>query len=360
MQLPDSPYLEIIIVFIFLLLVAFFLMLLLRRRKKSPEANAYQKALEYLADGQLPQALDKFKEAVRQDTGNISAYMRLGDLLRQQGLVKNALRIHKELTLRENLTREQNLKIHKSLLLDYEAAGDLQRGILVALKIMEMNKVDNSWAAQKLVDLYVRAEKWQEAIDTIKKYFKPLGTERRKELAGYLVSQGLQKLKEGRGKEGRIKFKEAIKMYPRCSEAYYHLGKSYLEENRLEDAVRQWRKFCFEVPQEAHIVFPLLEKANFEMGKFSDVENLYIELLGLETKNLNTLLALAEFYIKKGELEKALSLLENADSKLKESPEVTAKKVEVLYQMKMFEDASAEALQVLQKQYAGEEQLEKS
>ncbi|MFQ5582894.1 MAG: tetratricopeptide repeat protein, partial [Calditrichia bacterium] len=360
MQLPDSPYLEIIIVFIFLLLVALFLSLILRRRKKTPEDNAYQKALEHLADGQLQQALDKFKEAVRQDTGNISAYLRLGDLLRQQGLIKNALRIHKELTLRENLTREENLKIHESLLRDYEAAGDLQKGILIARKIMEMNKADNSWAAEKLIDLYVRAGNWQEAIDATKKYFKPLSTERKKELAGYLVSQGLQKLKEGRGKEGRIKFKEAIKIYPQCKEAYYHLGKSYLEENRLEDAVRQWRKFCFEVPQEAHIVFPLLEKASFEMGKFSDVENLYIELLALETKNLKTLLALAEFYIKKGKLEKALSLLENADSELKESPEVAAKKVEVLYQMKMFENASEEALRVLQERYAGEEQLEKS
>ena len=351
MQLPDVPYFEILILLIILIVLGFIAFALFGRKGKSKQSNAYLEALEHLADGKTQDAQEKLKEAIKQNTGNVNAYLRLGDQLREQGLIKNALSIHKELTLRENLSKSQNSQIQRSLLLDYEAIKDYKNGILIAKKILDSDKARGIWLINKLIELFEKNENWQDAIDATKKYLKPLSEKEKKQVAYYFISQGLQKLNDGKGKEARIKFKEAVKMDPNCSEAYRQIGKSYLDENRLDDAINIWRKFCFEVPEQAHIVFPLLEKTSFENGKFSDVENLYTELLKLDVKNRNTLLALVELYIKKGSYEKALSALENADLQFKDLPEISAKKVEVLHRINRYEDASTAAVEFFKRQY---------
>jgi lipopolysaccharide biosynthesis regulator YciM len=351
MQLPDVPYIEILIILVAFIILGIILISVFRKKKQSEHSNAYLEALELFADGKAQEAQEKLKEAIKQNTGNVKAYLRLGDQLREQGLVKNAMRIHKELTLRENLSKTQNIQIQKSLLLDYEAVHDYENGIIIARKILDFDKSKDFWVINKLIRLYENNQNWQEAVNTSKRYYRPLSEEKKRKIASYYISQGMATLNNGKGKEARVKFKEAIKMDPRCSEAYLQIGKSYLNENRPEDAISIWRKFCFEAPDQAHIVFPFLEKASFETGEFSDIENLYTELLNLDIKNKNTLLALVELYIKKGSYEKALSTLEDADSQFRDIPEIPAKKVEVLHRINRYEDASAIAVEFFKKQY---------
>lgn len=330
----------LVILFILIVWTAF------SRKKGSTQEDHYMEALEYLADGHDDAAMEKLKEAIRNNSNNIGAYLRLGDKLREQGFTKNALRIHKELTLRENLDKEQELRINKSLLLDYEEIKDFENGISIAKKIYGENKHNEKWVTERLINLYEKAEKWSEAIETIRKYFKPLTNQHKRKLSLYLVFQGLQLHKENKGREGRIKFKEAMKLDPDCSASYFYLGKSYLGERRLDDAIREWKNFCYKIPDKAHIVFPFLEKAYFDKGIFEEIESLYEELIDLDVKNLNTVLALVTFYLKKGKYEKARVFLEKAEEDFKNTPQLAAKKVQVLFYNQQYKEAASEALKI--------------
>lgn len=346
----DIPLFEIVLIVLILFFIAILWVLLLRKKGVNRK-NPYVEALEYLADGHDQLAIDKFKEAIQRNSNNIKAYLRLGDRLREKGFAKNALRIHKELTLRENLSKNQLQRINKSLLLDYEKYNDSENGILTAKKIIEEDKHNEIWVRERLIRLYEKAERWQEAIDAIKKYYKPLNNEKKRRIALYSVFQGRKLHDMGKAKDGRVKFKEAFKIYPQCSAAYFYLGKSYQNENRLDDAIREWQNFCYKMSDEAHIVFPYLEKAYFDNGIFEDIESFYQSLSESGEKNLNTVLALVEFYLKKGRYEKAKIFLEKADEDFKGSNHLTAKKVEVLFHINQYKEAANEALKLCRTNY---------
>lgn len=349
-----NPFDQLSVLFLLLIVLAviFILMWVVYMRKKmTPQADHYLHALEDLADGHYESAIEKFKEAIRQNSNNIGAYLRLGDKLREQGYVKNALRIHKELTLRENLTKEDESRINKSLLLDYEKTNDFENGIELARKVFNENKKNDKWIVEKMIAFYERSERWMDAIDILRKHFKPLSEAQRQKTALYLVFQGLHLHQVKRAKEGRVKFKEALRIEPDCSAAYFYLGKSYQNENRLEDAIREWEAFCRKVPGKAHLVFPYLEKAYFDKGIFEDIESFYQELADLGEKNLNTVLALVEFYLKKGRYEKAHIFLEKAEEDFKNSNQLAAKKVEVLYHVNQYKEAASEAMKLCKVDY---------
>lgn len=344
--------LSVLLILLILLGVIFILMWIFYvRRKTTPQADPYLDALEELADGHSESAIEKFKEAIRQNSNNIGAYLRLGDKLRDQGYLKNAMRIHKELTLRENLTKEDESRINKSLLLDYEKASDFENGVTLARKLLNENKRDDPWTINKLIAFYERSEKWTEAIEGLRKYFKPLTEANKRKIALYFVFQGLHLHQIKRAKEGRVKFKEALKVDPDLDAAYFYLGKSYQNENRPEDAIREWETFCRKVPAKAHIVFPHLERAYFDKGIFEDIESFYLELSELNEKNLNTVLALVEYYLKKGRYERARTFLDKAEEDFKDSRHLSAKKVEVLYHVNQYKEAATEAMKLCKVDY---------
>ena len=336
----------LLILFISAILIFIIIWTIFSQKKRAAQPDPYLEALEYLADGDDHSAMEKFKEAIRQNSNNIGAYLRLGDRLREQGFTKNALRIHKELTLRENLTKEDELRINKSLLFDYEKNKDFENGISIAKRISQEDKSSEKWIIKQLIEFYEKAEKWNDAIEIIRKNFKPFGSDHKHKISLYLVFQGLHLHTINKAREGRIKFKEALKLDPSCSAAYFYLGKSYQNESRIEDAIREWQNFCRKIPKKAHIVFPYLEKAYFDKGIFEDIESFYEELIDLDEKNINTVLALVAFYVKKGKYDKAHILLEKAKEDFADSPQLAAKKIQVLFHINQHKEAAKEALQL--------------
>ena len=157
-----------------------------------------------------------------------------------------------------------------------------------------------------------------------KKYFKPIPQFLKQKMALYRVFEGLKLAEESNGKEARIKFKEALKQDPKCAAAYYYLGHSYIQEERLEDAVKEWQSLCSKIPEKAHVVFDDLEKTWFELGNFAEAENLYNKILEENTDDIHAALALAEIYNKKGEYDRALEILQRYEDIYPDHPRVQA------------------------------------
>jgi lipopolysaccharide biosynthesis regulator YciM len=320
-------------------------------RKPKADKSSYLTALEYLADGNEKWAIQKFKETVKEDTENIQAYLRLGDLLRKRGFANNALKIHKDLTFRANLSSEIKAKIQYSLLLDYEATGNYSAAIELANSIIGDEKTFQNEAASRLLNYQEREQKWQEAYLTIKKCFKELTPLLTKKSALYLVFEGLKIQEKGEGREARVKFKEAMKIDPDCAAAYYYLGKSYYLENRLEDAIREWENLCRSLPQKAYLTFKDLERSWFEMGKFTEAEKLYKSILGKDSKNIYATVALAEIYNKKEDYDRALDILDRLSDESQQDPQIVGYKIKVLSHKNQYKQAAHQAMEYFKNRY---------
>ncbi|MDW7680241.1 MAG: tetratricopeptide repeat protein, partial [bacterium] len=291
-----------------ILVVAAMMIYLIRKPKLKRDASfEYTTALNYLIAGEKTEALKKLRESVRYDTNNIDAYLKIGDILREQGMFDRAIKIHRGLIIRRNLSAGQKIDILESLVKDYQSAGKFERAIKAADHLVAMTKGE-IWVLDIRLKLYEAAGQWDKAIDALKNLQREKGEKDKSLLALYLVEAGLQLTREGRERDGRLKFREAIKQDSSCPPAYLYLSDSYIRENRYNDALSELKKFITQAPQNAYLAFNRIKDILFHEGVFGQVENIFRNLLEMHPDNEPIRLALADVYERKGELNRAIDL----------------------------------------------------
>ena len=135
MLFADSSFYIIIFLVATLLLVYIFY-------KYNPSKNAdikdlYSEGMDYLLAGDIQSAYKIFKNVVKEDTNNIKAYMRLGQVIRDGGQPEKALKIHKSLLVRKGLSKYLTIEIYKNLALDYYKCGELYKSIEELKKVLK-------------------------------------------------------------------------------------------------------------------------------------------------------------------------------------------------------------------------------
>jgi len=279
-----------------------------RKPKKKKDATVeYTTALNYLITGETEKALEKLREAVRLNTNNIDGYIKIGDILREQGNGERAIKIHRGLIVRRFLSQGQKVDILKSLIKDYQSLENYDRAILICQKLLNLTQ-NEVWVQEILMKLYERAGDWDRAFDVRKKIQKAKGEKDSCILALYKVEAGLKFIENGKERDGRIKFREAIKLDKTCPPAYLFLSDSYTRENRYNDALTELKKFSAINPQLAYLGFARIKDVLFHEGSFGEVENIFRSLLSDNPENESIRFSLADIYERKGELQKAIDL----------------------------------------------------
>jgi lipopolysaccharide assembly protein B len=279
-----------------------------KNKKKEPrQIPPYIEALHLLLDGKQTEAVEKLKKTIRDDTDNIMAYLKLGDIFREQGDPVRAAKIHKNLLIRGDLTQQETELTYQHLIQDYCDANLLNRAIEIAERLIQKNK--KNIASQKLLlSLYEKKGDWDKAFfyrQTLNKWLK------RKDqdiLALYKVQVGVDLAKKGQEREARIRFREALRLHKKCVPAYLHWGDSYRREGRNEDAFRVWREFIKKVPEWAHLAFDRLKNVLYDLGFYSELEEIYLEILQKKPKDPAASINLIDLYWKQGRTQKALTL----------------------------------------------------
>ncbi len=320
------------------------------KEKKADYRSSYLAALKYMAEGNKRLAIEKFKETVRVNSGNIDAYIKLGDLLRNLGLVQNAVRIHRDLTLRGDLTAEDLRKVWYSLSLDYYEAKKYEQAELYFGKIYNVAEFRSN-VLPKYLWILEKNKKYDEAINLIKNTPLFKNEEMIKKASLFKVAEGLRLINKSEYKEARIVFKDALKLYPQCAAAYAYIGDAYLKEDRKDDAIKNWTEFCRNNPEKAYILFSRLEAAWYEKGQFGKIIELYEFILKKDEDNLDALLALCEIHRKKGDYDTALDLLtgnENIDVSQKVIQTEIAR---LKFDKGQYKDAAEQALALFSENY---------
>ncbi len=287
--------------------------LTLSKRRSGPRETAmesYVDGLRSLTAGDEHTAFIRFRQAVDQDTGNIDAYLKMGDIFRNRGLTDKALQIHRELRMRRGVPPEVLIDIDKSLAQDYIKAGMTVKAYEI-LERMARDGGSKVWAAERLLELYAKDRKWKEACELSQNVFKKESRRNGAALASFKLMMGLEQHQCEEYHKARILYKEALALNKADPLPYLYIAESYLEEKRVEDGLDFLKRLCQEVPRHAYLGFPLLEETLFQLGRYGEVEDIYRGILNRDALNIQAKVALAGILEKKGELSAAENLLKS-------------------------------------------------
>ncbi|UCD63384.1 MAG: tetratricopeptide repeat protein [Candidatus Zixiibacteriota bacterium] len=302
---------EYLFTFLILAIVAAAFYLLYDRyvnKPATPPSDLYVEALRDLLDGLQESAFTKLRQVVIDDPENIDAYLRLGQILRDNKQPERALQVHKDLTVRSGLSDSVKVEILSQLYRDYIALRDLDMA-QAALKEAIGLKPRDRWALVKLLETQKQVEDWDEAYNTAVMLLKLEGNKSKKPLAAFKFHMGEALYKKREYHKARILFKEALGFDPGYVAAYLAIGDSYHDEKRYEDAVNFWRKLIAAIPDQGHQVIERLKKTLFDLGRFGEIHGICEEILKSSPRNLEARLCLAEFHEKKGDTDLAEQLL---------------------------------------------------
>ncbi len=302
---------QYILIFVLLLAVTTGLYALIDRffeKKLKSESAVYVEALRDLLDGREESAFSKLRQAVAEDSENLDAYLRLGQLLREYGKPERALQVHKDLTLRGGLKSQQKAAVLQQLTADYLTLENFDMAEAAVKELLHYDS-GNRWANARLLEIQQRGEKWDEAYDTAVALMKIESNKSKKPLAVFKYKMGLSLFKKREYHKARVLFKDALGLDPKYGEAYIAIGDSYTLEGRHEDAAAFWEKMIETVPEEGYRVLDRLQKTLYDLGRFGDIEKICQKIIEQAPHDVNAKLTLAHIYKKKGELDSAERLL---------------------------------------------------
>jgi lipopolysaccharide biosynthesis regulator YciM len=292
-----------------LVLLAVVLVLLLaslfRRSRRKPDAKTlYIEALQALLQGDEVRAFYRLKETVSQDSDNIDAYIWLGKILARRGNTSSAIQVHSELLVRSNVTPEQMRIIRLALIEDYVQDDQVDKAVELLEREHERFPRDNH-ISERLLDLLMSEDRWEEAVAIAERAFKHDHGAFRAKYARALVSRGDYLQREGKGKKARIAYKEAHKVDESRVDTWVKIGDSYLQENRVDDAIKSWRTLTEISPRSSHLVIDRLSKSLFDLGKYNAIGGILEGILEKDPDNRDAALALADLNVKKGNYGRA-------------------------------------------------------
>ncbi len=304
-----SDALVLLILLLFGASAFYFVFERLKARQGERDSSLYVQALRDLLDGREEAAFGKLREVVADDTTNVDAYLRLGQVLRNYQQPERALQIHKDLTLRSGLTKSQKSAILRQLAIDYRTVGDISTAEKALVELISIDPNDRTVMAE-LMRIQEQTGRWEDAYATAEKILKIEQNKSKRPLAKIKLRQGMSLAGKREYHKARIIFKEAISLDPMQIDAYLAIGDAYVEERRFEDALEFWGKLLTVAPEQADRAVDRMKRTLFELGRYGDIVEFCQSILAKAPKSVEARKTLARYYEKKGDNSQALELLE--------------------------------------------------
>lgn len=282
-----------------------------RKQKTDRRLNHYQAIANALLDKDLPSAREGFKSIIRSDTEDISAYLRLARIFREEGDRDRAVAIYRTLKARKIGDRQLRLQVLIGLTEDlfflkrYDEASttadelkalDRKHPLIWQIEMQEGLRHEDWPRALKALDHLDRAERGYSGV-------KPA------QVRTYIA---FRRDESEQTKEGIKLLEDVVRRDPNYGPAMLLLGDLLMKLDKWQKAADSWLKLVHKFPQTAILVFARLEKAYFEMGRFSELTTVFEELAASLSEPVPAVqLARVRLALKRGELDEGLQLVED-------------------------------------------------
>lgn len=303
----------LLVAFIALLLFGgyFYYQALARKPLRRTELDPFEKGLNEYLDGELHSAIKSLQQAAKDDPENVYIRIRLGDVLRKLNDVDRAMKIHLELAQREHLSNAERVAVLRALVEDFEQANLPQQALQHLDQILALNK-ENWWALERSLRHLAEKGDWGAYLQSARKLAnlrkQPVNARR---MAIVTALDGDRLVAAGKGKDGRLRYRESIKYDASFPAPYLGLAESYRQEKRYDEAIKEIEALVDHSSDFAELAFPILESVLFEQNRFDEVEKFYTKFIERHLHLVRAYVALAKIAQRKSEDEKALQILRN-------------------------------------------------
>ena len=329
---------SIVIILVILSFIAFINFDYSSKYKKT-EKDLYYEALDLLLNGKLKEAYATLLSLIKNDTSNVKAYLKLGQVLREIGNPERALKIHRSLLIRKDLSTYESIELLKNITLDYKHLKKIDESIAQCLDILKIEK-KNEWALLELINLYKSVDDWNSSQKYLEIYQKITGNLDSRILGLYLTKQGQIEFDKKDFIKARSLFEEGLNMHNELGICYKFIGDTYSEESEIEyqrsteegveeatdkakellsKALPMWVKYAQHKPRQSGEVIHLIKDSLFALDRYSELEHILKDLVERDSNNISALITLADYYSLQGENQKSVSLLDSLKGKEKES-----------------------------------------
>lgn len=252
--------------------------------------------------------VDKLERFTRAHPTDMLAYLKLGDLERENGSSKVAARLHKTLLANPSTSPEIRKRIYRSIIRDYISIPDYESAISFCKELEKIAR-DDVPSLQLIDEVYEDNQLWDEVLQ-IKQRILKLKDATDNTTLGILHSFiGKEFLKQGKKNEGLKHLKQSLKLDELCVTGMLFLAEYYYGKNRDKEAISLFMKILKEMPGYSTPVFERLEKLLYEKGRFSEMVTIYENFLNDHPDHSPTLLSLALLYKKRGDDAQAVEFL---------------------------------------------------
>ena len=235
---------------------------LLQESRAMPQA--YFKGLNFLLNEQPDKAIESFIEVTKANPEAVELQFALGSLFRRRGEVDRAIRVHQELSERNNLAPGQRTDALIELAMDFQKAGLLDHAerILVDLSAKPAGtRHQQMQTLRQLLDIHVQERGWVKAVDVAGRLINAdestlasqPGTASdsvidkstlrdRRAMANFHCELALDAYQQGQKPDAERYLDDAINANPKCVRAHLIRAEFCATGGRHRDAIHSWRK----------------------------------------------------------------------------------------------------------------------
>ena len=246
----------------------------LRRRAEKVEALHREGTHAYLSK-RTAEAISFFQRALALDPNHADSLLWLGNIYRTEDNYPEAIRLHRK----ARSIAERNPEVLLALARDLEGAKRFEDALQTLDEVLKLDQA-NLTALTRKRDLYMRLEKWEEALAIQHRMMKAdLSQQDQRAEAGVLVGltyeTGRQLLERGHPEKARPYFRGAIKRDKGFLPAYIGLGEILIREGKVKNAAEILEKVYRKTGN--IILLHRLEELYLEMGEPGEILRVYHE-----------------------------------------------------------------------------------
>ncbi len=280
-----------------------------RRRHLTSRLTHYQAVAEALLENDLTRAREGLKEIVRTDTEDVAAYLRLAHVLRREGDHERAAALYRNLRAREIADHKLRLQITAGWVGELFALGQFEEARVAAEELRRLDRRHPLIARVELQDA-LRARDYGRALKACDQLSKVGPVPGGPPPAAARTHVAAQLMEAGQPRDARRALEQAVAEDGGYAPGLFWLGEAYNRQNDFEKAAQTWTLLLRKAPASAAGVVDQIEKVYFEMGRFSELGNLYDELAAQPDSAPVLRLASARMALRRGEIEEGLAKVE--------------------------------------------------
>lgn len=214
-----------------------------RGKQRSLLSSQYFRGLNYLLNEESDKAIEEFVKLAEVNRDTVDTHLALGTLFRRRGEMDKAIRYHKHIISRPNLSDEQRERVLFELALDYMRAGLLDRAERLFLQLTDSARVGTA-ARRHLLDIFQQEKDWPRAIEQAQCLNSASDAE-----AGRLIAQlhceiAQQALHDGHSETVRQHLRQARRYEPSNARARLIEAELALRSDAHDEAAERFREAC--------------------------------------------------------------------------------------------------------------------